>query len=190
MNDFQSAADIPYTILPFSPAPGPVVDFTTLRNHLAVIQLSNARLDPSEGTSGSIASPLIADNTAYIQILNDSIVGPEDSVSKHVGALPSGQAGNAVTTNAIANFATSRYWLQERVGTNTSIVVRVLLMRTGTNFSSSLSVDYTADVSPNNQQDDAYNFFPLQPGSDYATPPNSAPASREVPRYSVSRMEP
>jgi uncharacterized repeat protein (TIGR01451 family)/uncharacterized delta-60 repeat protein len=169
LNDYQLAADIPYTVLPNFAAYGdPLVNPTLLRNHLIVIQLSNPSLDPSEDTN-LLSSPAITTSNAYVLEYNLNTMG----------------FNPCATTNQIANFQKSVYWVAEHNPLNTTTrTARVYVERTGTN-NTGFSVDYTADLRPDFTPN-AYNTFPLQAGSDYATPPGSIPGSRENPHYNLA----
>jgi uncharacterized delta-60 repeat protein len=177
MIDYQMAADLQYTVLPNFFVVNPNPDPTLLRNHTLTITLSNPALDPSESTN-DLAEPTIGTTNATVQIINPDVFPPQPPTPIAVPITQ--QLG--LTTNSIINWEQSVFHVNEQLGNATNRVARLLLMRTGTNFTAGCSVGYTADLRPDGQAD-AYNTFPLQPGSDYATPTNSVPGSRQIPHF-------
>ncbi len=147
-----------------------------LYNRVLVATIDSAQFDPQETTN--LAAPSISTSlgTAYINVLDSMVIGPN---APPVPYTP------FVVTNTIFNFekAVLRDW--EGNGpftdgiTNRQKTARVFVNRTGTNFMSSASVDYIIDYDFPLLTANADNFFFLQPGSDYGTPPGSVPPSSQ-----------
>ena len=122
-----------------------------------VVVLSNPRLDPQEDANVLIAPTIGSGVTTVNALSTSSLVG------------------------GVFNFERSTFYTSKNIGTATISVYRI-----GGNGADSCSVDYNIDpdypnysaISPNNPDDplsilnlyDPANTFPLQAGSDYATP--------------------
>src|SRR5579884_3750660 len=144
-----------------------------LVNHLVIVNLNSVTYDPVEDTN-DLAPPSISQNQAYIEIVNPY-------------AVPSTQYLYA--TNIQADFVKSVNWINEVEGGAPSpgpgqITARIWVRRTGTDGAASLTVNYVADqVAPPVGQMNRYDFFPLQPASDYATPTGVTPPSKSPPHF-------
>jgi uncharacterized delta-60 repeat protein/uncharacterized repeat protein (TIGR01451 family) len=165
--DFQMATNIAYDVLPGTGLVmiGTNIDYTSLRNHLVLITLGQPALDPLEDTN-DVAQPTLAAQTAYSELQNLYVIG----------ATP------CQTTNSIINMLYSVATIPEG-SPNLIWLLSLSAINTGTNLTGA-SVTYTQDAKPLNRLD----TFPLQPGSDYATPggpPTNAPASRENPHFQL-----
>jgi len=127
-------------LVPVNPAIGP--DFPTLSGipSLATVTLSNPRLDPQE--SADLLPPTVAVNsTVRISALNPNFtIGP-----------------------GVFNFERSTFRVNENVNGGNAIVS---VTRYGGNGEAA-TVQYRID---HNTANNNYNTFPLQAGSDYATP--------------------
>ena len=114
--------------------------------NVAAISLSNPRLDPLE--SSDLQPPTLnpLTSTGLVSILSTTYVDGD--------TIPA--------ANSIFNWerSTFRTWSDEGS-------VTVYVDRTGGNANQAVSVQYDTDYNGNNNND---NTFPLQPGSDYATP--------------------
>ncbi len=146
--------------------------------------LSNPQLDPNE--TADVSQPRIDPtfSTAVVRILNANAdpYGP-DLVPVAVTNLVNGT--NVVSTNilvaafptnAIYNFEKANYRVPEDVSAGGSVspwtYVAVYVQRSGTNTQGA-TLNYRINNFLNEDQDGGEEnniFFPLQPGSDYATP--------------------
>ncbi|MDB6125895.1 MAG: hypothetical protein JWQ71_4888 [Pedosphaera sp.] len=154
--DYQMSAPILFTNIPsFSGS-----TYGNL-NKMLLITLDSVAFDPLEDTNNLVA-PIIstASGQALVNVLNMS-------------SLPGGEFGPVgSTTNAIFGFERSHFQVSESRGTATFWVFRF-----GTNYSSAASVHYDIDRVGPPRGPNSHDFFPLEPGSDYATPTNSFPSS-------------
>ena len=200
MVDYQMGVDIPYIVLnPVTNHFSTNINQTNLVNHLVVLRMTSVTLDSVE-TNLNLAPPVLLTTNAYAQILNKSV--PYYDPCNFTNASFTTAAGS------LANFIQSVNWMDEFPSYNDAVnvtvqdgldpstqrVARVYLRRSGTDFTGSLTVNYVADqISPTTplQQNALHSpaqnpTFPLQPGSDYATPPGSNPGSREPTRFSLA----
>ncbi|MFO1487033.1 MAG: Calx-beta domain-containing protein [Verrucomicrobiota bacterium] len=150
-NDWQMSADI-YV-------PASVPNFAGVNGYL-IVTLTNATLDAAEGQTPGLPQIDALNGTATVTFLN-------------TGSVP-GATGLFPSTNSIFNF--ERATLRCNEGTT---LARVGVVRSGTNFSSGSSVHYIIDTTGNNGYG-RNNTFPVQPGSDYATPDNATKYSANV----------
>jgi len=141
-----------------------------------LVVLTNAQLDSAE--SSAVSAPRV-DNMfgqALVRILDVNVDPRGYALSQQTTIDPVSGATNVVNiysttaTNAVFNFEKAHYKVY-RAGTNQTFTIYVA--RTGTN-SASKSIFYKVNSAfpwCNTCEDvNADNMFPLQPGSDYATP--------------------
>jgi uncharacterized delta-60 repeat protein len=155
------------------------------------VVLSNPQPDPYQ--SSDVSQPRLNPkfSTAMVKILNDSAdpYGPDMApVVSTNGFLdpPTNSMPNLVTnlviiqpTNAIFNFEKSNYRVPEDVNDpanpNSWTTVTIWVERFGTNGAAE-TLNYRVDnfLEDDQDADEGYNaLFPLQPGSDYAVPPQA-----------------
>ncbi len=133
-------------------------------NRLLVVNLTNVVFDPQETTN--IGAPTISSvlGTAYLNVLNFNSIGTNQFY------------GNSVDIWNL-DHVEYRYW-EPNGG-----IARVWFTWAGTNVNGppgSETLTYRLDFGSTPDNNDG---FPLLPGSDYATPPNSAPASSQSPDF-------
>ena len=170
-NDYQMSTNISITV-----SPNFFFSFAGLTlNRALLVTIDSVAFDPLEDTN-SLAPPTISTNlgAAYVDILSTE-------------ANP--QSGGFLPTNTVFNFERSTWQVTEDTGpfvtgsSNRLKTATIWVMRTGTNFSGGASCDYTIDFLDVNRLPNANDQFPLQPGSDYATPANSIPPSAQTPDF-------
>jgi len=172
---------------PTGQAYSPNRDFTVV--------LSNPRRDPSE--SSDVSAPRV--DTVYGQalcrilncsidpkgpsqsrvVVTNTVVGMTNAVFTTNTVVSTNIVYSLVPTNAIFNFSKANYRLPRDVQSAYwhNSHAAVFVNRTGTNLAAQ-TVYYRFDsVADDNQGPIAENiYFPLQPGSDYATPANNTTA--------------
>jgi uncharacterized delta-60 repeat protein/uncharacterized repeat protein (TIGR01451 family) len=144
-------------------------------NRALLVTIDSVMFDPLEDTN-NLAPPTISTNlgSAFVDILSTE-------------ANP--QANGFLPTNTVFNFERSTWQVTENTGpfvngsSNQLKTATIWVMRTGTNFSGGASCDYTIDFLDGPRLPNANDQFPLQPGSDYATPTNSIPSSAQAPDF-------
>ena len=153
-----------------------------------MVVLSNPQVDPAE--SSVIPAPRVD------KIFGQTLVRILDVNSDPRGGNTYKQAANGVTnilyttipTNAVFNFQSANYWFDRLGGvngTNNQVTYSVYVNRTGTNNAAqtiSYNVNSSWPFEKNAVLVNRNNSFPLQAGSDYATPnpPNSGGVEGKV----------
>ncbi len=167
----------------------PVIDdgIAAQPNRCFFIQLTNAVLDASEG---NFVQPPRLDNTfstALVRIL-DADVNPQGSTYRQVVSFtnfidpitlqPTNVAvtNNIVSnlpTNGVYNFQKAHYRVTRDISDFWgSTPITLYVVRTGTNNAASPTIHWRVNnyYLQRNGADERNGYFPLQPGSDYATP--------------------
>ena len=174
-NDYEMGKDIPLEILPPQLEGGGPLPLPMLLNHVVMVKLTNAVLDPAEETD--LAPPVIdpAGGKAMVALLNLNVGG-----------------NLCTTTDSIVNIGASLYWTVDdnQVAISNGVVVTngvfaIDVVRTGTNITQGCSV--TLNVGKQPPGSPGGDTFALQPGSDYANPnpPASVPRSSQPPDFPV-----
>ena len=172
-NNLQMSADI---LVPVGVNSG-ANPFVPNVHGVTSITLSNPRLDPNEDV-GQIIPPTIANGTAIINALNPDFTDVQDPAAPN--PLPI-YASPALPPTGVFNFERSTFRVNKNVSGGNAVIS---VYRVGGNLTEAVSVDYTIDpdwpnytaISPRNVDDGILtlvhpaNTFPLQAGSDYATP--------------------
>jgi uncharacterized delta-60 repeat protein len=161
----------------------PNVNFTN--NLIFGILLTNAQADPFE--ANDVPQPRIDPvfGTAMIRVLNVNAdpYGPDFvTVTNMVGTNLVTSLVAGLPTNAIFNFEKANYRVPADVNNSSNTAhfwpqVLVYVQRSGTN-NSAQTINYRVNNLLDNDKDNSEegnNDFPLQPGSDYATPDPSLP---------------
>ena len=176
-SNLQMSADI---IVPVSIANGPDSPMVRFIAGYAPVMLSNPRLDPQENPYLLQAPVLGSGSSAYINALSPLF-------SSIPAQFIPGQA--FVPEAGVFNFERSTFRTRRSVDTNSTHTITISVYRSGGVPTDSASVDYIIDpdypgyyaMNPNNNIGDPVgippqnlydpaNTFPLQAGSDYATP--------------------
>ncbi len=168
--DYQLAADLPLQLNSGNALLTTNVDPTFVRNHLLQVNITGVALDPNE--SSNIAPPVISSSNFYVLLLNDYV-----------------QSDSCVYSNQlpVVQFANSIYYTRETLGGGLGSTVKATIwLRRFGSLANGCSVQVAADDTGPPDHPGRLNTFALQPGSDYATPPNSVPGSREAPHYAFS----
>jgi uncharacterized delta-60 repeat protein len=164
-DDFEMSKTIAVTLRSSPGTAKPNRDFT--------VALSNPRPDPAE--SSTVSAPRV-DPVFYqtlVRILNP-YASPAGAIAQ-VNTNVTPNVTNYITANAF-NFDYANYRMQRPINTNGQITYTIYVNRTGT-LNSATNIYYAVDsgypfrpTSPTLFDPLADAFFPLQPGSDYATP--------------------
>ena len=168
-DDYEMSKTILIEIYPGNTlTPRPNRDFTVV--------LSNPQVDPAE--SGDIPAPRVDKifGQTLVRILDTEVDPRGPSASLQVLNGATNLVYTTIPTNAVFNFQSANYWFDRLGGvngTNNQSTYAIYVNRTGTNTAAQ-TIHYNVNSSwPfaknefNNNQD---YLFPLQAGSDYATP--------------------
>ncbi len=130
-------------------------------NSALLVTLTNAQLDALEAPD--IELPTVNTNSSFIEVRN-------------FGTSADGCPGPGY----IFNLERENFRVSETTAPNTTKTIRLAVYRTGTNVSTAPTVGWRIDFG--NVFSD-FNFFSVQPASDYATPPSTSPASSQSPDF-------